>query len=584
MPPWAQQLYTVTSMAATGLFFGAIASKAHDAALAPDARRRLKLLYAGLSAGFTPMFLLILYTLTIHHRMPADEDDVYLAIALMAFLIVPLTMAYVLVVQRALDVRMALRQGVQYALARRGLRLLQIVFGALIILIALNIGGPSVSPPLRFAMVAIGCIIVSRLRGMGEKLRGWLDRRFFREAYNADQILNDLSEHVRSILDTHSLLDTVTRRISESLHVDRLAVMLREGATFRPALATGYPAGFDLALPDDAPAIAKLRGSREPLIAAGAPIAGLEPLSPELVLPLSSKKELLGFITLGPKKSEEPYSPGDAALLRTVASQTGLALENSRLSEAIAGEVAKRETLHREIEIAREVQQRLFPQNLPHVAALEYAGHCRPASGVGGDYYDFLALSSGRLGLAIGDISGKGIPAALLMASLQASVRGQSIGADAGVALLMANVNKLVYDASPANRYATFFYAQYDSATRRLIYSNGGHNPPMILRGGSVIRLDKGGPPVGLFRPARYEQDEIQIEPADLMVLFTDGISEAENEAQEEWGEEALEKTARACDGRPPSDVIADIMAAADAFAAGAPQHDDMTVVIARAR
>ena len=265
-----------------------------------------------------------------------------------------------------------------------------------------------------------------------------------------------------------------------------------------------------------------------------------------------------------------------------MAAQTGLALENSRLSEAIAAEVAQREMLHREIEIAREVQQRLFPQTMPEIPALEYAGHCRPARGVGGDYYDFLALSSGRLGLAIADVSGKGIPAALLMASLQASVRGQSQSGPGHVAELMANVNVLVCEASPENRYATFFYGLFDPATRRLVYTNGGHNPPILLRGSEVLRLENGGPPVGLFRFSRYEQAEIELESGDLLLLFTDGISEAENPAEEEWGEEALIATARACSGLPPADTIARIMQAADAFAAGAPQHDDMTLVVAR--
>jgi sigma-B regulation protein RsbU (phosphoserine phosphatase) len=243
--------------------------------------------------------------------------------------------------------------------------------------------------------------------------------------------------------------------------------------------------------------------------------------------------------------------------------------------------MAQRETLARELEIAREVQERLFPQVLPEVPALEYAGQCRPARAVGGDYYDFLALSSGRLGLVIGDVSGKGVPAALLMASLQASVRGQAEGV-ASVAALMANVNRLVCDASPENRYATFFYAQFDPATRRLAYSNGGHNPPIVLRGSDVLRLETGGPPVGLFRFSQYAQDEIALEPGDLLILFTDGVSEAENPAEEEWGEDALVAAARTCNGLPPVESIARIMRAADNFAAGAPQHDDMTLVVAK--
>jgi sigma-B regulation protein RsbU (phosphoserine phosphatase) len=323
-----------------------------------------------------------------------------------------------------------------------------------------------------------------------------------------------------------------------------------------------------------------MRRSREPV--APEENGALAALGAQLLLPLASKKELLGFIGLGPKKSGEPYSASDTQLLRTVAAQTGLALENSRLSAAIASETAQREKLTREVEIAREVQQRLFPQTMPEIAEMRYAGHCRPAQGVGGDYYDFLELPGGSLGIAIGDVSGKGIPAALLMASLQASVRGQSLSRGTDVAGLMANVNRLVYDASPSNRYATFFYSQFDPVTRRMIYVNGGHNPPMVLRGAEVIRLETGGPPVGLFRPARYEQAEVQLEAGDMLVLFTDGISEAENLASDEWGEEALMEAARGCDGAGPAEAIERIIRAADAFAGGAPQHDDMTVVVAR--
>jgi sigma-B regulation protein RsbU (phosphoserine phosphatase) len=333
-----------------------------------------------------------------------------------------------------------------------------------------------------------------------------------------------------------------------------------------------------------------LSRSREPIAVtteqSGEDHKALEQLGAQLLLPLASRKELLGFISLGPKKSEVPYSTSDTSLLRTVAAQTGLALENSRLSEAIAAEVAQRELLNREMEIAREVQQRLFPQTMPDIPSLEYAGHCRPARGVGGDYYDFLTLSSGRLGLAIADVSGKGIPAALLMASLQASVRGQSQseipGAQPDVAGLMANVNLLVCEASASNRYATFFYGLFDPATRKLVYTNGGHNPPMVLRGSEVLLLENGGPPVGLFRASRYVQDEIVLKPGDLLILYTDGVSEAENAAEEEWGEAALISTARACSDLPPSEIITRMMEAADTFAAGAPQHDDMTLVIAR--
>jgi sigma-B regulation protein RsbU (phosphoserine phosphatase) len=563
---------------AISVFFIAISYKYSDPSLGSDDRRRLKLLYAGAAAGLTPLFVLFVFDLTVRRRAPGDADGIVLTLALMALVLLPLAMAYVVVVERAMDVRMVLRQGVQYALASRAIRFVQVLIAAGVIASAVNLGSAA-GGPLGFVYIGLGLGVLLGLRRAAEHARNWIDRRFFREAYKAEQILGELSEQVRGILDRDALLETVARKISESLHVEKIAVMLRESGTFRPALATGYPALPDTGIAADSPVLERLQQSREPL--AATPDQKL-PLDAQLVLPLASRKELLGFIGLGPKKSEEPYSRGDTGLLQAVAVQTGLALENARLSDAIAHEVAQRELLNREIEIAREVQQRLFPQNLPEVPALSYAGHCRPARGVGGDYYDFLALASGRLGLAIGDVSGKGVPAALLMASLQASVRGQSQSEAGHVAELMTNVNRLVCDASPENRYATFFYGQFDAATRRLVYSNGGHNAPILLRGSEILRLETGGPPVGLFRPSRYEQEEIALEPGDMLILYTDGMSEAENPAQDEWGEDALIAAVRGSLALAPVDIIARVMESADSFAAGAPQHDDMTLVIAR--
>jgi len=264
--------------------------------------------------------------------------------------------------------------------------------------------------------------------------------------------------------------------------------------------------------------------------------------------------------------------------------QTTLAHEVARLTTAMAREMAQRERLNRELEIAREVQERLFPQRLPLAPGLDYRGQCRPAREVGGDYYDFLELPEGKLGIAIGDVSGKGIGAALLMASLEASLRALALVCD-DLADLMNRVNSLVLDASSASRYATLFYAEYDPRSRQLCYVNAGHNPPVILRkseaGFTVFRLENGGPVVGLLRE-HYEQQSFVLEPGDLIVLFTDGISESMNARDQEWGEERLIKFSKTCFGLPALEVTDRIMAAAEAFAAGASQHDDMTLVVLR--
>ena len=407
--------------------------------------------------------------------------------------------------------------------------------------------------------------------------------------------LTELSEQVRTIAETEPLLDTVLDRIGTTLHVDRLAVFLHEGAKFAPSRSRGFdpPPTVEFAATDEV--LSRLRESGRPLRVRHddpeSPLrretiseenrAKLAEVQAELVLPLNGKKDLLGVITLGPKKSEEPYSLSDAKLLGSVASQTGLALENSRLMATIVSEIAKREWIGREIDIARGVQQRLFPQTLPQIAGVVCAGCCRPAQGVGGDYYDFLALSGGRLGVALGDVAGKGIPAALLMASLQASLRGQRLSGPADLAQLMTNLNFLIHEASPDNRYATFFYGELDPETRRLAYVNAGHNAPMLFRAtGGIERLPATGPVVGLVEAGRFEQKCVSLAPGDVLVVYSDGISEAMNRSEEEWGEDLLAAAATSALPCEPQSLIDRLFAAADAFAAGATQHDDMTLVV----
>jgi sigma-B regulation protein RsbU (phosphoserine phosphatase) len=231
------------------------------------------------------------------------------------------------------------------------------------------------------------------------------------------------------------------------------------------------------------------------------------------------------------------------------------------------------------------VQQGLFPQHYPPVAGIEYFGFCRPALGVSGDYYDFVKVGE-QLGIAVGDVAGKGIPAALLMASLQASLRAQVISAPTDLATLMARLNELIYENSPPNRYATFFYGQYDPETRRLRYVNAGHNAPMVFRpragGVDLRRVEGGGPVIGLLPVAAYTQCAIDLAPGELLVGYTDGVSEAMNPDDEEWGEARMAEAVRGCVGLHAKDVVERIMAAADGFARGARQHDDMTLVVLR--
>ena len=583
-----------------GSFFAAMGTK-YGTSQSADARRRLRILCWGASAAWTPCLLVTLYP-RLTGRTVAEVFPQWLILAaLIPLVLFPLTLAYVIVVQKAMDVGVALRQGLQYALAKNGARILQIAAVTAVISAAATLAThEGRNRPQKIAVIAVGITAVFTIQRAGDRLRSWLDRRFFREAYDTDRVLAELSEKVRTMVEPKSLLETVTARISETLHVPQVAVLLG-GGVYRPAYAMGYGDLPDVSFPQIAGTIKALQQQKEPArvylndrdswLYRDTEVNAeerhkLAQLGSELLLPLAVRDKLLGFISLGPKRSEEPYTGTDVRLLQSVAAQTGLALENANLMRAIAEEVAQRERLNREVEIAREVQERLFPQSLPPIAGLDYAGYCRPALGVGGDYYDFLALPQGQLGVAIGDVSGKGIAAALMMASLQASLRGEATRAPENLAVAVSNINRLVYEASAENRYATFFYGQYNPQTRTFDYVNAGHNPPMRFRCDngkwSVTRLDVGGTVVGLLPSFPYQQGALTTAPGDILVAFTDGISEAMNAEDEEWGEDRLLKAIESCDGLDAQQILQRVFAAADAFVAGANQHDDMTLVVLR--
>ena len=594
---WMQQVSAAIMLSAIAAFFLLIVVK-YFTATSRDARRRLRLLYGGMFLALMPTLTLVLIGIATHKGL--DDFPAWIELpCLLATLLFPITLAYIIVAYRAMDIQVALRQGLRYTLAQRGIRLLQALLTAGLALFMVKLADrPGMNAHRMMPVMGIGIPLIFGI-GYGAKwLGGWVDRRFFRESYNADQVLIELSEQVRSIVETRPLLETVAQRISQSLHVPQVAVLLRN-TQYTLAYAQGFDATPHAEFTDDSATVRQLLNEKRParvyLDDPGNWInrrdevseeerTMLARLRTELLVPLQAAGRLLGFLALGQKRSEEPYSRTDLQLLGSVAAQTGLALENARLTSAVAEEAAQREAMKREVEIAREVQERLFPQNLPQVDGLDYCGLCRPARGVGGDYYDFLPLPGGALGIAIGDVAGKGISAALMMASLQASLRGQTMTGPENLAAVVGRVNRLVYEVSSPERYATFFFARYEPATRQLTYVNAGHNPPMLLRRSNgawtVTRLKEGGTVVGLLPHFDYSQATVELQPGDVLAAFTDGISEAMNAADEEWGEEQLLATLQQCDGLCAADSIARVVAAADQFTAGARQYDDMTVVV----
>jgi len=251
---------------------------------------------------------------------------------------------------------------------------------------------------------------------------------------------------------------------------------------------------------------------------------------------------------------------------------------------ALAEKLEAERRAAQELEIAKQIQARLFPQTLPALRTLDYAGICIQAREVGGDYYDFLNLGRQRLGLVIGDISGKGIAAALLMAHLQANLRSQCAIAWDQPQRLLRSVNQLFYENTPDNAYATFFYAEYDDKVRLLRYANCGHLSALLLRSDNTLeRLDSTGTVLGLFSEWDCSIAEREIFSGDILVLYTDGITESVNNAGDELGEQRLIEALRGNRDLSSEALLASIVADVQHFSPHE-QHDDITLIVAKCK
>jgi serine phosphatase RsbU (regulator of sigma subunit) len=246
-------------------------------------------------------------------------------------------------------------------------------------------------------------------------------------------------------------------------------------------------------------------------------------------------------------------------------------------------EQKQRQRLENEVSIAREVQRQLFPKKLPSIPGLELAAICRPARSVSGDYYDIIPLGGSRVGIALADISGKGIFASLLMASLQAALRSAaSMNGTLDTAHVVERLNQHLFQTTSDDRYATLFYAVYDTQTRILNYTNAGHLPPLLVTDGRVQTLAEGGTVIGLIEEATYKQGTVEVQPGSILLVFSDGLTEPENVFGEEFGVDRLREELLRERNAPANKLAEDLIDSAERWSGTAEQADDMTVVIAR--
>lgn len=488
-----------------------------------------------------------------------------------------------------------------------------------------------------------------------------IDQRLH-DKYDEQRILSDLGHAARAVTTIEQLFKLVVDQIQDALHTENVSIFVRDDVSGdyvcrlsaqgsssssqsliscelmlqRDAFVVkrlkklGIPLGigpedFEVwtqALSSDSPAKREARLSETET---------LKQINTRMLVQIMMKDELVGVISLGPKVGDKPFSADDKRMLMSIAGQMAFIIENAKLVQRMVEE----ERLRRELSIATEVQRRLFPASPPEVASLELSGFCQPAREVGGDYYDFLTLDDGQIGIAVADVAGKGISAALLMSTVQASLRSQAIAARGTLSDLVSTMNRLMYRSTGAASYATFFYAQFDEVTRCLTYVNAGHNPPFLMRAGagaeflidaepcvaralrvpnslsrieggmtsaaavlertvvgeaaggaaeSCLRLTGGGPVIGVFRSCVYEQETVQLQSGDVLLAFTDGVTEAFNPEGEEYGEERLQELLRTASHLSADEIRESVVRSVREWCAAAPQHDDLTFIVLKVK
>lgn len=388
--------------------------------------------------------------------------------------------------------------------------------------------------------------------------------------------LYDVGLAIAATLDLDRLSEEVLLRAVSLLDARRGALYLLEDGppqTFRLDRTFGGAAAsaIDAADPD-----------LLSFLAGGNALPGILPGAKHLLaLPIAVEDRPKGLLVVGDKESRRgvgPFHESDRRTLALFANQAAIALENARLHR----EALERERLEREMHLAADIQRQILPKGAPAVTGYQLVGWNRPARQVGGDYYDLLALPDGRVELVVGDVSGKGIPAALMVSTLHSALRLLLDQAGFGPSLL-ERLNRHILESSTANKFITMLIAELEPRTGILRYLNAGHNPGLLLRAsGRVEELAPGGVPLGLLPNSRYQPRELVVEPGDILCLYSDGITEAESIEDEEFGTDRLVDILRGHEGRPLQGVLEAIQDEVTRFATGKPQYDDQTLVLLR--
>ncbi|MAL19276.1 MAG: hypothetical protein CL670_03810 [Balneola sp.] len=407
-------------------------------------------------------------------------------------------------------------------------------------------------------------------------------------AVNELSILNNIASSISSTQSVEEIIDMIVLKCVKHLHVEEGTVSLlvkeEEGEIFHTMIRKQDLTQKQVPFHLDNQITGWMLLKQEPLLSNDVindsrftlPDNNDRSIRNMLCVPLIAKGKLIGYLAVFNKKNEKDFEDKDRRLLTIIASQSAQIIENSRLYE----EEKEYLLLKEEMKVATRIQNNLLPDSNPEISGYEIAGMNIPAKEVGGDYYDFITLSNSNLGFCVGDVTGKGMPAALLMANLQASLRSQAL-INLGSRECVSNINKLLHRNTDPSKFATLFYGVLDPANHEIHYCNAGHDQPLIFRGKKLFSsLEATGMLLGVLGEAEYESEKLSLLPNDTVVIYTDGITEAMNKDYEQFG---LERTINVVEknySESASFILKEIYDQVKLHSDGFKQSDDITIMV----
>ncbi|MBN2432055.1 MAG: SpoIIE family protein phosphatase [Acidobacteria bacterium] len=411
-----------------------------------------------------------------------------------------------------------------------------------------------------------------------------------RRAVEELSLLNEIATAINSSMTLDRILNLMLQKCQKAMQLEQGAVLLLDQPEaenpFKTKVRRGDTDSDILPYRLDTQLTGWMIRHQQPLLvnnlAADPRFRGIEgedvPIKTLLAVPLLVKGRMIGVLTMFNKREDGGFTDEDQRLLTIIAMQSAQVIENARLLEEEKALLRMQE----ELRLAAHIQNNLLPEKAPPFPGYDIAGRSVPAKQVGGDYFDFMLLDGHRLAFCLGDITGKGMPAALLMSNLQATVRGQAVLSEsAGDCVKRANL--MLYHSTTAEKFATFFYGILDRERHTLSYSNAGHNYPLLFRrNGALQHLKTGGIVLGCLEEYDFEEETLPFHAGDLLVVFSDGIPDAENRNEQEFGEEHLAEVIRRHRQETAAGLLERILMSVNEFAAGCPQRDDMTLLVIR--